>query len=834
MTGWEIGNPNPKTRFILYLLFFLMLFPASEHACGAFAIIQNSRPLCSVVVPENSSIQIEFAVGELNHFVEKLTGRELEVSLDSQPLPDGNAILIGAYGTNRYVTELYDTGLVSRNKELDEEEFIVRVVSNTDRDFLLIVGEESGGMIYGVYALVEKLIESVTKLSPADLDFYVERVPSLSVEMLNVRSAPFYPVRCALSQEDPVWMSRHRLNASGAEGVWSGTGIDDGLGTAFKYIYDGRFNDMQDESFGKRWDRITTLRARLEELNRRGIDSYLFMYVMGEPTKAMMNNHPELLEDMVEYESSRNGRWYKPISWTNPAARELIKELVKSIVRTYSPWLTGFHLRSWGAETRAPAGNDEEQQELLWDVYYDIMDAAREIDPDFKLLISGYDQSWLRDPERVHAAALPRGTILMHKWGVDGEPTSDPGITVDFMNSVGVHGQRVLVLSHDTEEVMPLWMIEADLFVEGVRKYADNPGVNGLGGFTIQGEGGLTHLDKLVSARICWDPYEDYVALMRNYLASYYGATAAENMLSALRVNSLTMSDYFSDYAGSLSVTGRYGNGSRSYATRFWDMIGSKAVGDTLAIPDVETAIYAKDRFASLIPRQQEAANKMSVAGKSVRLVSPEAERDFFDGVHLMRMWVRFFESRLRLVESLELGFKGGEQEQVAQRLSSAIEYSKEMKMEIGEIKRFTDIFYYDDDSARQSLITPIEEEIEFLENFDPSQIIIKPGQDNEAAVDALAITGLLIHPNPMNDRATFCYNLTSHSDDVTIKIYTVRGKRVRTITGASARAGYNEEMWSAEDNDGRKLASGTYLYKMVARRDGETIQEIGRLSIIR
>ncbi len=629
-------------------------------------------------------------------------------------------------------------------------------------------------------------------------------------------------------------MSRHRVNVSGAEGGWSGTGINDGLGTAFKYVQDSKFNDMQDESFDKRWNRIASLRSRFMKLKERGIDSYLFMYVMGESTKAIVNNHQELLEDTVLYRSSRNGVGYRPISWTKPESRELIRELVKSIVRTYSPWLTGFHLRSWGWETRAPADNDEEQQKLLWEVYLDIIEAAREVDPDFKFLISGYDQYWLHDPDRLYAAQLPEGTLFMHKWGIDGEPTNDPDIKIEYINSLGGHGHRILIFSHDTEEVMPLWMLEADMFVEGVRKYADDPGVSGLGGFTLQGETGLTHLDKIVAARIGWDPYEDYVALMQNYLASYYNGMAARHILSALRINSLTMGDYFSDYAGSLSATGRYGNGSRGYATRFWNMIGAEAVRDTLSIPDLETAEYAKERFESLLPRQQEAANEMMDARKWVTPATVQADEDYLDSMHLMRMWVRFFESRLRLVEARETGLRGGTREEIAQKLSSAAEYSREMRMEIGEIKSFTQIFEYNDHTAKESLLESIDEEIDFLQAFDPSELLVAQERSEEEAEPELSIAELINHPTPMSDKATFCYNLTSNAEKVTITIYTIRGKRVRTIIGASARAGYNEESWAARDDNGRKLANGTYLYKMVAEQDGKRVQKIDKLSIIR
>lgn len=820
--------------FYLSLVSFALLCLLAGQAWGDFAIVQYNTPLCSVVAPENPSIQEEYAVEELLHFVEKFTGVELPKRSDSQPLPAGNVILIGTSDDNKYIRDLYNRGLVSREKDLDEEEFVIRVISDGGRELLMVAGGQNGGVIYGVYALVEKMIESITSLSPVDVDFHVPRVASLSVGMVNMRDAPFYPVRCSLTSEDSTWLSRHRINASGAEGVWTGTGIDDGLGTALKYINDTRFDDMQDELLADRLVRMADMRLRLRDLRRKGIDSYLFMYVMGEPTKALMENHPELLEDTVYYRHSRNGAWYKPISWTKPEARDMIRELVKSIVRAYTPWLTGFHLRSWGGEAFAPAGNAEDQQKLLWEVYFSIIEAAREVDPDFKFLISGYDQYWLKDPGQAYIARLPEETLLMRKWGLDGEPVSDPGISVNFINNIGNYGKRILVFSHDVEEVVPLWMLEADLFVEGVRKYADNPSVNGLGGFTLQGEGGLAHIDKIVSARIVWDPSEDYVEIMRNYLVSYYGQTAAEHILSALRVNALTLSDYFSDHAGSLSLTGGYGHGSYGFGTKLWSILGEAAVKDTLSIPDLKVAKYARERFVSLLPRQQEAANEMEDAGKSIWPVSEEADLDYYDGLHIMKMWVRFFESRLRLVEARELELQGGSREQVMEKLSSALEYAREMQTEISEIKKFTPVFDYDDYSARQLLVNTIQEEIDFLRSFVPAEVnhTEEPGESVEEA--ELSIIEVISHPNPMDGRAAFCYKLASDADEVTIILYNIRGKRVRTIAGVSARKGYNEESWSAEDDDGRKLASGTYFYKMVAERNGERVQEIGKLSVLR
>lgn len=821
-------------RSYLISLIIITLFCITDNALPIFQIVENKNPICQIIISELKPDYEVFSAEELNYFIEKMTGSQLPIITDSIPFPDDNSILIGTYQSNKYIRELYDKGLLLPKKELKEEEFIIKTINDAGKNYIIVLGADKKGVIYGTYELIKRMIEKFTGLKTIDLDIHITQFHTLALEELDIRSSPYYPIRCSLSKEDPIWMSRHQLNVSGAEGVWDGTGINDGLGTAFKYVYDSQFDDYQDESFNDRWNRIMNLRRRFSALDEKGIDPYLFMYVMGEPTKAMMKNHPELLEDPVKYSNSRNGQWYRPISWTKPQARNLIKELVKSIVITYWPWLKGLHLRSWGWETRAPSGNDEQQQKLLWDIYLDIINSALEVNPNIKFIISGYDAHWLKDPKRTYASMLPKGTILVVKWGVDGEPTNDPGILPEFINTIGKYGHKILILSHDTEEVMPFWMLEADMFVEGVRKYANNPNINGLGGFTIQGEIGLSHLDKIVSSAINWNPFLDYISLMKNYLTSYYGLQSAENILYALRVNSKTLSDFFSDYAGILSLTGHYGSGSRGYATRFWDIIGARAIKDTLAMPDLKTVEYAKERLTSLLPKQQDSANRMFEAKKTLMPSSDLAEWIFLDGMHLMRIWVRFFESRLRLVEALELGFTGGKAVQIGQRLSSSIEYSKEMQSEIIEIKQFVNVFDYDYNKARNSLITSINDEINFLKNLDPEKIASIPEMNEINKDSEFRIIDVLMHPNPMNKRAFFCYNLSSSADEVLILVYSIMGRRIRTINNASAKKGYNEEGWDAKDDNGINLASGTYFYKITAKKGNKISEQIGKLSIIR
>ncbi len=823
---------NYSSLLTTFCLIFLILI--TGNALCDFVIVQNGRPECTIVIPENPSDQEKFAADEINFFVNKITGIKLDVKTDFMPIQLNNIILIGTYENNKYINSLFNKRLLQNLDNLKDEEFIVTNIIDGNINMLVTTGNPPRGVIYAVNRLIEEMITSATGLKPVDLDFDLPRRTTLSIRDMNIRLKPFYPIRCTISQEDPTWLSRHRINVSAAEGVWSGTGIDDGLGTAFKYVYDSQFEDMQDESIAKRMNRINDLRKRLWDLKDRGIETYLFMYVMGEPTKAMMANHPELLEDKVKYQNSRNGEWYQPISWTKPEVRDLIKRLVQSIIKTYSPTLTGFHLRSWGWETRAPNGDRTQLQKALWDIYSDIISSALEVDPNFKFIISGYDSVWLKDPDRTNLSRLPKGTVIMQKWGIDGEPTNDPEIKISFINDISKYGHKAVVISHDVEEVMPLWMIEADLFAEGLRKYSVNPYINGLGGFTIQGEMGLAVLDRIVSSRLIYDLNEDYVSLMRNYLIRGYGEKSAQNILSGIRKNTMVLSDYFSDYAGTLSLTGKYGDGSRGYATRFWNIIGKSAVKDTLSMPNIRTVEYAKERLMSLLPRQQDSANDIYNAKISLLQSSDQYLSDYLDCLHLMRMWARFFASRLCLVEAREIGLKGGTRESIIKKISGAIEYSKEMSYEIAEIRSFVNVFNYTDDSARESLINLIDEEIIFLSNVDPEIIssVDEQDEDNEKAV--FSIKEILIHPNPARSSATFCYTLGTSVDEIKITIYTISGRLTKTINCTSTDKGYNEETWDIRDEAGNMLSSGTYLYKIVAVKDGKKIHKIGKLSIIR
>ena len=823
----------------VYLLLLILLLCAHDWAYAAdVPIVQSGRPMTTIQIGASASAQEQFAAEEIRTFIRRFTGAELAIFTNRQSTTTPTVIVLGTPDSNPVIRLLLADRQLHLDADLGDEGYVLKTVELDNEVIIAIAGNASRGVLYGAYDLVEACITQLTGLSPADLDFVVQPSPNLSLPLIHKKFQPFYPVRAGLEVENVDWFARHRLNMSGGEGVWTGTGIDDGLGTAFKYIDSPFFESLQDEPLSQRQQRIQELRNRFDALHRRGIDSYLFMYVTGEPTNAVIERRPDVLGPRVPYSGSRNRVDYSPFCWSKPEFHSFARGLIQEIVKTY-PTLSGFHLRAWGVETRAcncPECGDtsEKGQDLLWRVIFTIIDAAQQVRPDFKFYISGYDRFWLKDPDSDYARQLPEGTIFSQKWGADGEPTADARISIERINTLGDLGHRLIVLSHDVEEVVPFWMVEGDLFVHGVREYANNPAVTGLGGFTVQGtQNNLGHLDRLLSARINWDVEANHLRLMENYLVNQYGADAAKPILNALRINTWVLASYFSDYAGSLSIAGEYGYGSTGLATRFWDIIGTDAVADMLSVPNQSSARSAVNRFSSLLPQQQQAANAMERASEIARPVSDEAARNLADAVSLMRLWVQFFESRLRLMEAVEAGYQEGKENLIRAKINSAIEYSKSLTSTVKTFHTFVTIFGYTREINEAILLKQIGEEITWLSNFDP-QTLIRDTDHFSPQKPELKIDTLRNYPNPFDRETTLIYELTKDADEASISIYSKAGRRVRVLKGVSAREGYNEAMWDGRDEHGTILANGVYLYKVHAIADSEQTQALGRLAILR
>ena len=103
-------------------------------------------------------------------------------------------------------------------------------------------------------------------------------------------------------------------------------------------------------------------------------------------------------------------------------------------------------------------------------------------------------------------------------------------------------------------------------------------------------------------------------------------------------------------------------------------------------------------------------------------------------------------------------------------------------------------------------------------------------------------------YPNPVRSvtsdpnnegRTRFTYTLTDDADDITIKIFTVSGRLVNTLSDLPTTVGYHEypravKGWECIDFDGRKLANGVYFWKIIAKKGKKVIEKIEKLAILR
>ncbi|MEJ2722183.1 MAG: FlgD immunoglobulin-like domain containing protein, partial [bacterium] len=71
-------------------------------------------------------------------------------------------------------------------------------------------------------------------------------------------------------------------------------------------------------------------------------------------------------------------------------------------------------------------------------------------------------------------------------------------------------------------------------------------------------------------------------------------------------------------------------------------------------------------------------------------------------------------------------------------------------------------------------------------------------------------------YPNPFNPSTTIPFELAS-GENVTLRIYDVRGQLVRTLENRSVPPGRHEIVWNGRDNSGRSVATGVYFVRLTA-----------------
>ncbi len=87
--------------------------------------------------------------------------------------------------------------------------------------------------------------------------------------------------------------------------------------------------------------------------------------------------------------------------------------------------------------------------------------------------------------------------------------------------------------------------------------------------------------------------------------------------------------------------------------------------------------------------------------------------------------------------------------------------------------------------------------------------------------------------PNPFNPTTSIKYAL--HEDaKICIKIFNIKGQKVKTLVDKQQSAGYHTVMWNGKDNSGKAAASGLYFYKMVSEGNSGDYTSIKKMILLK
>ncbi len=114
--------------------------------------------------------------------------------------------------------------------------------------------------------------------------------------------------------------------------------------------------------------------------------------------------------------------------------------------------------------------------------------------------------------------------------------------------------------------------------------------------------------------------------------------------------------------------------------------------------------------------------------------------------------------------------------------------------------------------------------ELIYLKDWISNRLVWMDGQAGLAIVsESLPISFRLdpAYPNPFNPITTIPYNLPEHSH-VTIKIYDLVGRKVKTLVNQNLETGYKSVIWNATNDHGIPVSAGVYLYQV---RVGDFVQ---------
>ena len=149
-------------------------------------LVENGVPRGAIQVDGGADEHHRFVAGEIQRYVELLTGGRLPIVTELDAAPAGGMILVGGPRANGAVRDLVDRGALDLGGLTADGAYVLKSVELDGRGCVVVAGRDDAGTMYAAYELLERL-GVVFQLTG---DIVPERVADLVLPELDVAEAP--------------------------------------------------------------------------------------------------------------------------------------------------------------------------------------------------------------------------------------------------------------------------------------------------------------------------------------------------------------------------------------------------------------------------------------------------------------------------------------------------------------------------------------------------------------------------------------------------------------------------------------------------------------------
>jgi hypothetical protein len=170
--------PFKKRLLCFGAMGLILLLTASCRGNRQVTLIEHGTPKAVIVIAQGAGEEVEVAARELQSYLKKMTGQELVIARDNQPI-EGTKVWVGP---SRHTTGV-DTSMLRRDG------FVIRIVDGN----LALIGKDEAGTQFAVYEILENL--GVRWYWPGELGEVVPKTDSLVVGPLDLAQNPDFAWR---------------------------------------------------------------------------------------------------------------------------------------------------------------------------------------------------------------------------------------------------------------------------------------------------------------------------------------------------------------------------------------------------------------------------------------------------------------------------------------------------------------------------------------------------------------------------------------------------------------------------------------------------------------